>query len=234
MFETTYHFDKWKEDKEGEYFKILGKFDIDFTDEIKLARTTEMKSKRFNEQPYNYANNKASVVNNVYHAIEDADNYAGQPNAEMFDAYRYNDDDRFIKFRKVAEWFELDETKNQTWKFHDQKPNQQLMFHIDNLPGEPRKERVESKEFKYARDKTRFLVFLADWEPGQIFQFGNHIHTQWKAGEVVTWEWSTLPHATWNGSWRKRPALQITGTATAKTWQKIKEGKKDKKCTLVH
>ena len=91
MFETTYHFDKWKEDKEGEYFKILGKFDIDFADEIELARTTEMKSKRFNEQPYNYANNKASVVNNVYHAIEDADNYAGQPNAEMFDAYRYND-----------------------------------------------------------------------------------------------------------------------------------------------
>ena len=114
MFETTYHFDKWKKDKEGEYFKILGKFDIDFTNEILLARTTEMKSKRFNEQPYNYANNKASVVNNVYHAIEDADNYAGQPNAEMFDAYRYNDDDRFIKFRKVAEWFELDKTKNQT------------------------------------------------------------------------------------------------------------------------
>ena len=228
MFETTYHFDKWKEDKEGEYFKILGKFDIDFADEIELARTTEMKSKRFNEQPYNYANNKASVVNNVYHAIEDADNYAGQPNAEMFDAYRYNDDDRFNKFRKVAEWFELDKTKNQTWKFHDQKPNQQLMFHIDNLPGEPRKERIESKEFKYARDKTRFLVFLADWEPGQIFQFGNHIHTQWKTGEVVTWEWSTLPHATWNGSWKKRPALQITGTATAKTWNKIKKSSRDK------
>ena len=49
MFETTYHFDKWKEDKEGEYFKILGKFDIDFTNEILLARTTEMKSK-WNEE----------------------------------------------------------------------------------------------------------------------------------------------------------------------------------------
>ena len=177
MFETTYHFDKWKEDKEGEYFKILGKFDIDFTNEILLARTTEMKSKRFNEQPYNYANNKASVVNNVYHAIEDADNYAGQPNAEMFDAYRYNDDDRFIKFRKVAEWFELDKTKNQTWKFHDQKPNQQLMFHIDNLPGEPRKERIESKEFKYARDKTRFLVFLADWGRADISIWQSYTYT---------------------------------------------------------
>ena len=122
MFENTYHFDKWKKDKEGEFFKIIDiKFDIDFTDEIELARTTDMKSKRFNEQPNNYANNKASVVNNVYHAIEDADNYAGFFDAEMFDAYRYNDDDRFIflRFRKVAEWFELDKNKNQTWKFHD-------------------------------------------------------------------------------------------------------------------
>jgi len=229
-----YHFNKWVQDKEGEFFKIVGRFDCNFTKEIKLVRKSRMKTKRFNEQPYNYANNKASTIDGVYHALEDADNYAGQPDAEMFDAYRYNNDDRFIKFRKVAEWFELDKDKNQTWKFHDQNPNQQLMFHIDNLPGEPRKARVEDKNFKYARDKTRFLVFLADWEPGQIFQFGNHVHIQWKAGEVVTWEWSTLPHATWNGSWKKRPALQITGTATANTWKKIREGNRDKKCTLVH
>ena len=36
------------------------------------------------------------------------------PDAEMFDAYRYNDDNRFINFRRIAEWFELDKTKNQT------------------------------------------------------------------------------------------------------------------------
>ena len=70
MFETTYHFDKWKEDKEGEYFKILGKFDIDFTNEILLARTTEMKSKRFNEQPYNYANNKCLMHTDIMMMID--------------------------------------------------------------------------------------------------------------------------------------------------------------------
>ena len=67
----------------------------------------------------------------------------------------------------------------------------------------------------------------------QIFQFGNYVHTQWKKGEIVTWEWSTLPHATWNGSWTKRPALQITGTATANTWKKIKQGSRDL-CIKVH
>ena len=103
----------------------------------------------------------------------------------MFDAYRYNDDDRFIKFRKVAEWFELDKTKNQTWKFHDQKPNQQLMFHIDNLPGEPRKERIESPDFKYARDKTRFLVFLADWVWSDISIWQSYTYTMEKQEKLL-------------------------------------------------
>ena len=228
-----YHFNKWTKDKEGEFFKIIGRFDCNFTKEISLVRKTRMKTKRFNEQPYTYANNKASTVDGVYHALEDADNYAGQPDAEMFDAYRYNDDYKFPIFRKVAEWFELNKKKEQTWKFHDQKPNQQLMYHIDNLPGEPRMSRIQSVDFKYAKDKVRFLVFLQNWEPGQIFQFGNYVHTQWKKGEIVTWEWSTLPHATWNGSWTKRPALQITGTATANTWKKIKQGSKDL-CIKVH
>ena len=214
-------------DKEGEFFKIIGRFDCNFLKEITFVRKERLKTKRFNEQPYTYANNKASTVDGVYHALEDADNYAGQPDAEMFDAYRFNDDYKFPTFRRVAEWFELNKKKEQTWKFHDQKPNQQLMYHIDNLPGEPRPSRINSPDFKYAKDKVRFLVFLQHWEPGQIVQFGNYVHTQWKKGEVVTWEWSTLPHATWNGSWIKRPALQITGTATANTWKKIKQGSRD-------
>jgi len=222
-----YHFNKWTKDKEGEFFKIIGRFDCNFLKEITFVRRERLKTKRFNEQPYTYANNKASTVDGVYHALEDADNYAGQPDAEMFDAYRFNDDYKFPTFRRVAEWFELNKKKEQTWKFHDQKPNQQLMYHIDNLPGEPRPSRINSPDFKYAKDKVRFLVFLQHWEPGQIVQFGNYVHTQWKKGEVVTWEWSTLPHATWNGSWIKRPALQITGTATANTWKKIKQGSRD-------
>ena len=228
-----YHFNKWTKDKEGEFFKIIGRFDCNFLKEITFVRKERLKTKRFNEQPYTYANNKASTVDGVYHALEDADNYAGQPDAEMFDAYRFNDDYKFPTFRRVAEWFELNKKKEQTWKFHDQKPNQQLMYHIDNLPGEPRPSRINSPDFKYAKDKVRFLVFLQHWEPGQIVQFGNYVHTQWKKGECVTWEWSTLPHATWNGSWTKRPALQITGTATANTWKKIKQGSRDL-CIKVH
>ena len=41
---------------------------------------------------------------------------------------------------------------------------------------------------------------------------------------TLCWEWSTLPHSTWNGCWKKRPALQITGSMTDKTFKIIKEG----------
>jgi hypothetical protein len=228
MMFKTYHFDKWRKDKEGDFFKVVGQFSADFTDEIEIARASKLKAGAYNKQNYGHAANPASTVDGVYHAVEDADNPDGDPTAEMFHLYKYEEDERLVKFRAVAEWFELDKDKKYTWKFHDQKPNQQLMVHIDNLPGEPRKDRViDNPEFKYAKDKVRFLVFLNDWEPGQLFQFGNYMHTQWRAGDIVTWEWSTLPHATWNGSWKKRPALQITGTATENTWKKIKEGSRD-------
>ena len=71
-------------------------------------------------------------------------------------------------------------------------------------------------------------MFLEDWEPGQLFMFGTYYHTHWRAGEFLVWEWSTLPHATWNGSWRRRPALQLTGDMTEQSLKVIKTGNPDK------
>ena len=131
----------------------------------------------------------------------------------------------FPMFTKITDMLEFDTTQKLTCKFNDQFPNDQLMWHIDNLPGNPRKERVHTSEFKYqSPDKLRVLITLEDHEPGQVFQFGNIVYTQWKAGTIFAWEWSTLPHATWNGSWIKRPCLQITGTATNATWDIINNG----------
>jgi len=109
-------------------------------------------------------------------------------------------------------------------------PNDQLMWHIDNLPGNPTKEFVHSKDFKYQEpDKLRFLIMLEDHQPGQIAQFGNIVYTQWRAGTIFTWDWSTLPHVTWNGSWHKRMALQLTGTGSKETWDIVSKGHKDAK-----
>jgi hypothetical protein len=37
-FKTPWHFDNFKEDKEGEYVKIVGRFDADWSDEVALLR----------------------------------------------------------------------------------------------------------------------------------------------------------------------------------------------------
>ena len=63
---------------------------------------------------------------------------------------------------------------------------------------------------------------LEDWEPRQIIQFGNKIYTQWRAGMAICWE-GHHHHSTWNGSWKKRPQLQITGSMTDETVQLIRE-----------
>ena len=148
----------------------------------------------------------------------------------MFRKVNYDEyPEEFPQFMKITDMLGFNTTEKITCKFNDQYPNDQLMWHIDNLPGNPRKERViDNPEFKYQHpDKIRFLITLEDWEPGQIFQFGNIVYTQWKAGTIFAWEWSTLPHVTWNGSWTKRPCLQITGTATEQTWDLVTKGTKD-------
>lgn len=216
MFDR-YHFDKWTVDKRGDYHDIVNIFPMDFSDEIDLMRKFDLNESLYNKQNYGHAANAASKD----HAEEDKANPDGDPSANMFMRWKFTEDDvQFPKFIEVAKWFALDTSKKRTWKFHDQVPNNQLMIHIDNLPGIPSEERVMSDEFKHS-DQIRFLVLLEDWEPGQIIQFGNCVETQWHRGTAFTWEWSTLPHATWNGSWRKRPALQITGTPTEETFAKI-------------
>jgi|TARA_B110000908_G_scaffold161861_1_gene206663 hypothetical protein len=221
-FKQPWHFDKFKEDQEGEYVKRIGVLQGDWKADIELARSKVFQFQNYNEQRYDHAANKKSEG----HVVEDSENPDGKPEATMFRKINYDKyPGEFPMFTKITDMLEFDTTQKLTCKFNDQFPNDQLMWHIDNLPGNPRKERVHTSEFKYqSPDKLRVLITLEDHEPGQVFQFGNIVYTQWKAGTIFAWEWSTLPHATWNGSWIKRPCLQITGTATNATWDIINNG----------
>jgi hypothetical protein len=222
-FKTPWHFDKFRKDEEGEYAKIIGIVDGDWATEIDHARSKDFNVQNYNEQRYDHAANKKSKN----HIEEDKENPDGKPASTMFRKINYDKfPGEFAKLNAITDLLQLDKDEKLTCKFNDQFPNDQLMWHIDNLPGNPRKERViDNSEFKHSNDnKIRFLITLEDWEPGQVFQFGNRVYTQWKAGTIFTWEWSTLPHLTWNGSWTKRPCLQITGTATPATWDMVHNG----------
>lgn len=230
-FKSPYHFDKFRVDQEGEYSKIVGVFQGDWKQDILNAREIGVKPQAYNKQEYGHAANPASEG----HKQEDADNPHGKPDAVMFSKMNFDRHPGTCPvFEKIVDFLQFDTSKKLTQKFNDQLPNQQLMFHIDNLPGQPRKDRViGNPEFMHSDpSKIRFLILMEDWEPGQMVQFGNKIYTQWRAGTAITWEWSTLPHATWNGSWTKRGALQLTGAASPATWDIVRNGSIDKIYTV--
>ena len=230
LFKKPWHFDKFKEDKEGEYVKIVGRFVGDWTDELVLARSDDASVvanrniRTYNTQGYGHAANIPSEG----HIKEDKQNPLGNPNATIFRPLYYsNVYGKFSKLNAMANFFEFNLNEKLTKQLNDQLPNDQLMWHIDNYPGKPEKDVVFGDKFNMQKaDKIRFLIMLEDHQPGQVIQFGNIVYTQWKAGTIYTWEWSTLPHITWNGSWYSRMALQLTGSGSERTWEIAREGDK--------
>lgn len=234
IFKQPWHFDYFRKDEEGEYVKIVGRFTGDWKDELEKMRSDEwwpkFQSKPYNRQGYGHAANAPSTVDGVYHAAEDAENPDGQPSARIFSHFKFKGHEAdFPKISAMSDFFQYNMEKDFMKKLDEQMPNDQLMWHIDNLPGNPRPERVMSPDFKYQDDDAvRFLIMLEDHQPGQVVQFGNIVYTQWRAGTIFAWEWSTLPHITWNGSWHRRMALQLTGHGSQETWDIIAAGSADK------
>jgi len=61
---------------------------------------------------------------------------------------------------------------------------------------------------------VRIIVFVTDWEPGQVFMMGNRVITQWHAGNTLFWPVTKYPHGTYNGSHQSCYRIRISGLAT--------------------
>ena len=215
-FKQPWHFDKFREDKEGEYSKIFGRFVGDWTQDIITAREMGDKPQTDNDFLGDFDSPQLAKQRLAYERNR------------MKDIVLHNNTFSMLPvFENMISTLQLNREQKLAYRFNDLYPNDQLMWHIDKYKGKARldKSTLDDPNFKYKpSDRIRFLIMLEDWEPGQILQFGNKIYTQWRAGMVMCWEWSTLPHCVWNGSWKQRPALQITGSMTDKTIEIIKEG----------
>jgi hypothetical protein len=53
-------------------------------------------------------------------------------------------------------------------------------------------------------------VFLEDWKPGHYFEGNDIAKVNWKAGDVVEWQYDA-PHLAANLGLEPRYTLQITG-----------------------
>ena len=107
----------------------------------------------------------------------------------------------------LAEQFALDRAM---YRVHVQRPGQVWNLHLDKLekwmPQDP-------------SQVARYFVQLTDWQQGHFWSYGNYVYQGWKAGDVTTFDWINVPHATANAGHVPRATLQITGIPTQKTQQ---------------
>ena len=107
--------------------------------------------------------------------------------------------------QNVADLFVLEDSMA---RIHVQLPGQVWNLHLDKLekwnPSDP-------------DSVARFQIQLTDWAPGQFWSYGNFMHSQWRAGDVTTFDWQNTPHATANASHHPRVTLQVTGVKTKRT-----------------
>lgn len=110
-----------------------------------------------------------------------------------------------LSLQAISDAFGLDKCMN---RIHVQQPGELWNLHIDKL-------------YKWAPDAPesilRVFIQLTDWQNGQFWEFGNHHWNQWRAGDVVTFDWENMPHCTANAGYNSRVTFQLTGIRTEKT-----------------
>ena len=93
-------------------------------------------------------------------------------------------------------------------RIHVQQPGEVWNLHIDKL---------SKWDPDHPEQVMRIMIQLTDWQPGQFWQYGNYCYSQWRAGDVTTFDWANIPHATANAGFNPRVTLQLTGIRTAAT-----------------
>lgn len=93
-------------------------------------------------------------------------------------------------------------------RIHVQHPGQVWNLHLDKLekwcPEDP-------------SGVMRVMIQLTDWQPGHFWIYGNYHFWGWRAGDVTTFDWRNVPHATANAGLVPRVTLQVTGIVTDQT-----------------
>jgi hypothetical protein len=107
--------------------------------------------------------------------------------------------------QRISDLFALDDAMT---RIHVQVPGQVWNLHLDKL---------EKWNPDNPDSVLRVQIQLTDWEPGQFWSYGNYHHSMWSAGDVTTFNWQHVPHATANAGLEPRVTLQVTGVQTDRT-----------------
>jgi hypothetical protein len=212
---SNYHFDKFKNEQEGEWYHLLGRFIGNWDSE-----TTAIveKSKELDWEDITKSGNRPGFKGGVSPMVEQEKydrEIRGLKDIEYTNVVLEEYIDQFPKIKKMVDLWGLE---NVSYRCHVQRPGQFFAPHIDKLwhrnPEDP--SRI-----------VRIIVHLSDYEPGQFIMYGNAIHTKWRSGDVHIFDTLNVPHATANLSTVPRPNLTITGLRTEITDLVLKSANND-------
>ena len=191
---SNYHFDKSIKDTDS--FRKVGRFVGDWKDELEEAYKT-MASVTWNNRWHKHGK-KDPRGNLSENEIKDIIDAGGDPDMTMYQgSYTIGP-----VMQKMIDVLGMDNCRH---KLHIQLTGEVVTMHMD-------------KHYELdGGEARRFLIALEDWEPGQFVVFGNQLCERWTAGDIITWEWRDIPHATANASLHKRPLLAVTGVVTDTT-----------------
>ena len=195
---SNYHFDKSIKDTDS--FRKVGRFIGDWKDELEEAYKT-MASVTWNNRWHKHGK-KDPRGNLAENEIKDIIDAGGDPDMTMYQgSYTIGP-----VMQKMIDALGMDNCRH---KLHIQLTGEVVTMHMD-------------KHYELdGGEARRFLIALEDWEPGQFVMFGNQLCERWTAGDIFTWEWKDIPHATANASLHKRPLLAVTGVVTEMTQELI-------------
>jgi len=213
---SKYHFDYHRRDQPGEYYFPLGRFQGDWSQDLADAASRQKSTITWATRKYSpyYDQLDGTRLQSEMLAQEENDLRDSGYDVDLALSDVIEKPDIGPTLLKMYEFFALEDA----WvRLHMQAPGQMFNLHIDKLYG-----RAENPD-----DVVRIVVMLADWEPGQFYQYGTLTVSHWRAGDVHTFDWPNVPHATANASRSVRPTMMMTGTKTARTLEILAQATAD-------
>lgn len=197
---TNYHFDAFKNDPAYDSMRYIGRFVGDWQTEL---QQTIDNSKEITWRTRNPIDGTSKDIDSEEYDLE----RSGASKDLALSNLEYN---LLPVFQKMTDALHLNsgDKKSIQSRVHVQFPGQVWNLHIDKL--EKWHENDPHKVY-------RFMVMLNDWEPGHFIQYGNFVHTGYRAGEIYSFDWYNTPHCTANAGHNPRCTMLITGVASQDT-----------------
>lgn len=222
---SEYHFDNMRQDEAGDYYKILGKFDLSHPDvQQEINWITSRADWEQGTLPYDSFNNLADTSKNLSFS-DRLENKRSSGSLKAFQCTFHE-----MMFPRLYELTRACGLTTYSEKKHNstglpisarvicQSPGHMFQIHIDDELWE-----VNQSD---PSQVVRMVIMLDNWHAGQMYQYGNTMYQNWYAGEVHVFDWPNVPHSTANCSKHHRPSIQITGLKTPEYEEMYKFGNK--------